>query len=127
VVIAAVRDLEPHQRARLDASELLVVPGDVDPDHLARSLDELRGRVGRVYLHVDVDALDTSEGLANQYAAPGGSSLDAYRAGIAVFARFAVAAAGITAWDPTFDVDGRVADAVRRLADDIAAHAPAGR
>lgn len=76
VVPAGVRDLEPYQRWRLEASEVRVVAGAIDPDR----------RVGRVNLHVDVDALDVAAGRANQYAAPG-PSLEGYRSAIAaVFA-----------------------------------------
>lgn len=118
VVLAGVRDLAPYQRASMEASDLRVVPGAIDPERLDRSLDELRGRVERVYLHIDVDTLDTSEGRANQYAAPDGPTLDRYRRSIgAVFARFTVA---VTAWDPAFDVGGRVAEAVRALIGDVA-------
>jgi arginase len=124
VVLAGVRDLEPYQRARLEASEVLVVPGAVDAGRLERALDELARRADRVYLHFDVDVLDVSCGRANEYAAPDGPDLDAARAGVrAVFDRFAVAAAAITAYDPTWDTDGRVAAAVRALVDDIAARA----
>ncbi len=72
--------------------------------------------MSRVYLHVDLDALDVSVGRANPYAAPGGPSLDAMLAAIAgVFERFEVAAAALTAYDPRVD-DGGIADAARRIA-----------
>ncbi len=126
VLLAGVRDLEPYQLSRLEASEVRVVTGAIDPDRLTGALDELAGRVNRVYLHVDVDALDVAAGRANQYAAPGGPSLEGYRSAIAaVFARFTVAAAAITAWDPTYGVDGRVAEAIRAIASDIARHTAA--
>jgi arginase len=124
VVLAGVRDLAPYQRARLEASDVRVVPGAVDPERLAGALDDLASRVRRVYLHLDVDALDASAGRANQYAAPGGPSLERYREAVAaVFARFTVAAAAVTAWDPAFDGDGRVAEAIRALVSDVARHA----
>ena len=73
VVVAGVRDLEPYHRWRLEALEVRVVDGAIDPDQLAAALDELARRVGRVNLHVDVDALNVAAGRANQYAAPGPS------------------------------------------------------
>jgi arginase len=121
VVLAGVRDLEPYQRARLEASQVAVVPGALEPGTLGTALDRLAGRLDRVYLHFDVDVLDVSCGRANQYAAPGGPDLAGARSAVAaVFDRFRVAAAAITAYDPTFDSDGRVAAAAAAIAGDIA-------
>ena len=36
VILAGVRDLEPYQRRRLDASEVCAVPGSIEPDPLRR-------------------------------------------------------------------------------------------
>jgi arginase len=117
VVLAAVRDLEPHQRERLGSSGIAALPaGAYSAAGLAAALDDLRGRVGRVYLHVDLDALDPAEGIANRYAAPGGLSagqvLDALAA---VGDRFEVAAAAVTAYEPDADADGRMAATAGRI------------
>jgi arginase len=117
VVLAAVRDLEPYQRERLDASAVRTVPGAVDQGALAAALDALAGDVARVYLHVDLDALDAGVGRANEYAAPGGPSLAALLDAIgAVFDRFEVTSAALTAYDPRLDDEGTIADAARRIA-----------
>jgi arginase len=114
VILAAVRDLEPYQRERVEQSHLLLAPGALDG--FAEALDALRGRVSRVYLHLDLDALDVAEGRANEYAAPGGPSLEAYLAAVdGVFDRFEVAAAALTAYDPAADTDGRARAAARVL------------
>jgi len=117
VVLVGVRDLEPHQRAPLRASALRVLPGaSFAPAELEDALDGLRARVPRVYLHVDLDALDPSEGRANPFAAEGGLSLTMLERAIdRVFERFEVAAAAITAYDPSLDGDGRVARAAIRV------------
>jgi arginase len=123
VVLAGVRDLEPYQRERLAASAVRTVPGAFDAAALAAALDALKSDVARVYLHVDLDVLDVEVGRANPYAASGGPSLDAVLAGIdAVFARFEVAAAALTAYDPRVDGDGAIADAARRIAVLVARH-----
>jgi arginase len=113
VVLVGVRDLEPHQRAPLRASRLRVLPGgSFAPQDLADALDELRLGVARVYLHVDLDALDTSEGRANPFASEGGLSLRQLESAIdLVFERLEVAAVAITAYDPGLDEDGRMARA----------------
>ena len=121
VVLAGVRDLELYQRQRLESSRVLVVPGPIEPDRFARALSDLASRVSRVYLHVDLDSLDVSEARANEYAAAGGPSLARLLACLQlVCERFTVAAAAITAFDPSLDADGRTLAAARRIAAAIA-------
>jgi arginase len=124
VVLAGTRDLEPYQRHRLSASQVQVIPGAVAADARDIALDVLRERVERVYLHVDLDVLDSSVGRANPYAAPGGPDLDAVLAAIeATFVRFDVAAAAITAYDPRVDDSGTIGAAAGTIASHIASHA----
>ena len=120
-----VRDVEHHQRERLDASELRVLVGsEVTAEELAAALDALRRRVPRVYLHIDLDSLDPSEGRANRYAAEGGLSLAQLVQAIElVFARFEVVAAALTAYDPEVDEDGRMAVSARRVLSAVARRA----
>jgi arginase len=128
VVLAGVRDLEPYQRARLAASAVRTVPGAIDPATLADALDHLHESVTRVYLHIDLDALDAGIGRANANAAPGGPSVDGLLGGIdAVFDRFEVAAAALASYDPDEDRDGAVADAARRIAARVARRVAAVR
>jgi arginase len=117
VVLAGVRDLEPYQRARLAASAVRTVPGAIEPAALADALDRVHESVTRVYLHIDLDALDAVVGRANAYAAPGGPSLDRLLGGVdAVFDRFEVVAAALASYDPREDRDGAIAAAARRIA-----------
>jgi arginase len=117
VVLVGVRDLEDHQRAPLRASAMRVVPGSsFEPSGVTSALDELRQRVSRVYLHVDLDVLDPSEGRANRFAAACGLSVEQLEWAVrAVFERHAVAAAAITAYDPALDGDGRMVRAAARV------------
>ena len=122
VLLAGVRDLEPYQRRRLGSSRVLVAPGSIEPDRFASALADLSSRVSRVYLHVDLDALDISQARANEYAAAGGPSLARLLECVAlVCQRLTVAAAAITAFDPSLDADGRTLAAARQLAGAIAA------
>ena len=117
VVLAGVRDLEPGQRDRLSRSAMRLLPGAGRPDaELAGALDDLRRRVSRVYLHVDLDVLDPGVGVANRYSAPRGLALDQLLAAIAaVTTRFEPAAVAITAYEPAADTDGRMAAAATRV------------
>jgi arginase len=78
-------------------------------------------RLGRVYLHLDLDVLDPAEGRANAYAAPGGLRLEQVREAIAaVRAHVPVAAATLSAFDPAADPDGRALAAGLQMLDAVA-------
>jgi arginase len=121
VILAAVRDVEPYQRRRLEASEVIRIPGDIDPGRFAEAVAELSHRVARVYLHVDLDSIDLAEARANKYAAPGGPGLDRVLSCVAeTCQRFRIEAAAITAYDPSLDEDERTLMAARRISSQIA-------
>ena len=117
VVLAGVRAAEPAEEERLAVSEAAVVGaeriGREGLRALEAALDEMGGRVGRVYVHLDLDVLDPDKvGKANQFASEAGLGADDLQAALGmVRERFSVAAAGIASYDPRFDVNGRVLDA----------------
>jgi len=102
VVLAGLRSLDPAERAFVESEGIRrVAPAEI-------------GRIAELpaplYVHVDLDVLDGSEGRANGYSGGRGLSraalLDAIRmAG----RRCRVAAGAITAYDPGYDLDGAVA------------------
>jgi arginase len=114
VVLAGAREIEPAEEERLAASGVNVVSGPrVGQEGLrvfADTLDELKTRVGRVYVHLDLDVLDPGKvGKANEFAPEGGLGVEELEAALGmVRGRFEVAACGIASYDPTFDSDGRV-------------------
>jgi arginase len=114
VVIAGVREVDPAEQERLDASEIAIVGADrmerQGPGALATALDALKTRVDRVYVHLDLDVLDAGKvGKANEFAAEGGPNAEELQAALGmVRERFEVTAFGIASYDPTFDADGRV-------------------
>ena len=113
ILLVGARDLDPTEEARLAASAI------VRPDiaSLEGALDELAGRTNAVYLHIDLDVLDPSEGKANGWAVEGGLTADELEAAVeAVLRRFAVPAATFSAYDPTEDPEGRIPAVAARLA-----------
>ena len=117
VVMAGVRKVDGAEQERLDASEIAVVGSHLIEKQwlraLAAALDDLKTRVGRVYVHLDLDVLDPAGvGKANQFAPEGGLSAEELLTALGmVRGRFRVAAAGVASYDPDFDADGRVLDA----------------
>jgi arginase len=118
VVLGAVRDLEPYQRERVEGSAVRTVLVERWEHDFARALDELRDATTDAYLHIDVDCLDPSEGVANQWAAPGGLAVTQVLEAIAaVRERFTLRAAAITAYDPVCDDGARMARSAGRILD----------
>jgi arginase len=123
VALLGVRDLAPYQRDRLAASALHTAPGAFDTWTATAAITALPQRL---YLHVDLDVLDTSVGHANRYASSGGPSLDTVLAAIdATFDHATVLAAALTAYEPPADADGRILTAARTIARRIAERARA--
>jgi arginase len=125
VALLGVRDLAPYQRGRLVAGALRTAPGAFDAWTATAAITALPERL---YLHVDLDVLDTSVGRANRYASPGGPSLETVLATIdATFDHATVLAAALTAYEPSADTDGRILTAARTIARRIADRALARR
>ena len=112
VCLIGPRDLDPAEADLLRASAATVLsPADL-PTRLGDTLDALRTRAGTVYLHIDLDVLDPSEGRANSFAAPGGLLLSQVLELIdTIRGRFQIGAVALTAYDPTCDPEGRIAAA----------------
>jgi len=127
VVLVGARDIDPAEEAllsqsrvmRVEAERLRVAGADAA---LEGALTELARRgVSRVYLHIDLDVHEPSEAQANQYAVPGGLSPNGVRELVRVVAaRFTIAAAALTAYDPTFDTEGRMLDTGLALVTEVA-------
>ncbi len=125
LAVVDVPDADEDEQGRLDISPLQVVEPNGAVEAIGPALDAVRGRVEDVYLHVDLDVLDPSEGHANEYAAPGGLSADAVEQVVsAVTSRLTVRAAALTAYDPAADADGSIPPIANRLLTRIAAEAP---
>lgn len=133
VILVSVRDLAPHQLAALKTSSINAVYGDNIrregiEESVVPALDVLKKRVKDIYLHIDLDCLDTSEGMANKYAAPGGLKFfELEKAITAISGIFSIRAAAITAYDPDFDTDGRMGRTAVRVIKRIARTCLCGR
>ena len=75
VIYCGVRDLSDGQTMKLEKSTARVIYGSTTQQvYYADRLRELLDRTSEssCLVHIDLDCLDTSIGLANEYAAPGG-------------------------------------------------------
>jgi arginase len=120
IVQVGVRDCDAGEEIRLDQSGIRRIPS-TELRQLERAVTDLSQRVTRVYVHVDVDVLDISEGRANTFACAGGLSLDELLGALEIIGRLLPIAAGsITSYDPEADVDGRIGRAIPRIVELLA-------
>jgi arginase len=107
--LVGARDLDPLEAEALHDSELWKVDAAEALQRLPIVAKEVAARAAAAYLHVDLDVLDPTVGRVNRYSAPGGLTADTLIASIgAVTAALPLQAASITAYDPAFDVNGRI-------------------
>ena len=114
VVLAGARDLDPAERDALDASQVRRIPATVDAFHDA--LSALRGLP--VYLHVDVDIVDSAEVPGLRFPAGTGPTLGDVENCLAAISASAdvVAACLACAWLPGQVGRPPVREAIGRLA-----------
>lgn len=102
VVLVGARDIEPRERQRLDASDVVELP----PGETSRLASELP-QSDRLSLHIDLDVLDPAFGQANQYAVSGGLSTDELCEAVRTAAAHSqLTAVTLSAYDPAFDRTG---------------------
>jgi arginase len=123
VVLAGARDLEPPEEKRLGASQIVRLTAAQlrSPETLVGAVGALTPEVTGLYVHVDLDVLDAAVARVNVYGAPGGLDADQLDDLVAALLRtFPVRAVSLTAYDPGFDVEGRVPPIALRLLRTIA-------
>ena len=118
VLLLGARDFDPPEIEFLETSGVT----HLSPERMRAGLEPAlaawpaRGR--GIYVHLDLDVLDPSEGRANVFAAPNGPTLEEMRTTLRALGQHAkIRAAAITAYDPSYDEDGRVARAALALVD----------
>jgi arginase len=117
-LLVSARDLDPTEAERVAASNLR----RADTDTLESAVDELATRVDAVYLHIDLDVIDPSVARANVLAVDGGPDTEQLEEALAaVSSRFEIAAAALTAYDPSQDHENRIPGIASRLSRLLAA------
>ena len=114
VLFCGVRDLSGGQRTKLEKSVARVVYGSTTErvdfaGRLGEHLDRTSG--SSCLVHVDLDCLDTSVGLANEYAAPGGlNANDLLECFDVVLAKRRPIALTVASFNPNLEGGDRIAD-----------------
>src|SRR5258705_6309805 len=109
VLMFGTRVLDPLERKALNASDIRWPATAHDAARNAETLRAMRKRAGEVYLHIDLDVLDETEGRANSFACGGGlSRAQLLEQVLVIGSNFHIGAAAITAYDPACDPDQRI-------------------
>ena len=117
IVHIGARDLDAAEEELMKQSELELVPPVANiHDVIEPVFQRLSKRVGRIYLHVDMDILDTGEALPNHLAVPGGLPVEVVEEIIGMLKkRFEICAGAITSFDPDYDKEDQVLEAGIRI------------
>ena len=129
VLLAGVRSIDEQEREFLGEAEIpLIEPAGLEQDNGAAfttALASLSQEVSSIHVHVDLDVIDTSDGIANEFAADGGPSLDTLVASInRIGGRAPVNSLSLTSYNPACDDDQRAERSALRLLDALATLVP---
>jgi arginase len=115
LIHVGARDFDPPELELMEREGIARVRVE-DLGSLDTALADLAGRVDQVYVHMDLDVLDPTELQANVFATPGGMTVSEVADVVRATGRhLRIAAAGITAYDPDYDPEGRGVRAAERL------------
>jgi arginase len=123
VVLAGARDFDPLEQQRLESSAIRhVPPSEIDADDaVARAVDALDPQPTGLYLHVDLDVLDSEKAKVNIYSAPDGLTAEQLVTQVrSLLDACPVRAVSLTAYDPEVDEEGRVPPIAMRLLEVVA-------
>jgi arginase len=123
VLQVGARDFDPLEEQRLEASELVRLPvAEIETDAaVALAVERLAPRPSGLYLHVDLDVLDSNEARVNIYSVDGGLTADQLEAQVrALLDAGPVRGLSLTAYDPGVDGDGAVPPIAIRLLEALA-------
>ena len=123
VVLAGARDFDQLEQQRLEQSEVRhLPPSEIDADDaVAHAVGELDPAPTGLYLHVDLDVLDSGEAKVNIYSASDGLSAAQLEAQVrSLLEACPVRGVSLTAYDPEVDPDGRVPPIAMRLLEAVA-------
>ena len=117
VIVVGTRDLDSLETSALNQSAIATIPSS-RMEAFAEAVAVLSTRVESIYVHLDVDVLDKSEGNANSYASTGGLSSRALCNALEFLDQSSrIRVASITSYDPACDGNG----GIRAIAQNAAA------
>ena len=123
VVLAGARDFDPEEENRVESSALQHLrPERIDSDKtIVDTVSAMRPTPTGLYVHLDLDVLDSDEARVNIYSVPGGLTASQLESQIrSLMESCPVRAFSLTAYDPECDEEGRVPPIAMRLLEIVA-------
>lgn len=116
ICLIGTRDIDSLESALLDDSAVAMV----GPRHLRDSLNgalcTMNEHVERIYVHLDLDVIDSNVAAANTFAVSGGLTMSDLEYALSEIGLvFQIAGLALTAYDPSADRNGAAADVAIRL------------
>jgi len=112
VCLVGTRDLDSLERALLDESGVEVVEPENLRSAFPAALQSIREHVDSIYVHLDLDVLDSGVARANSYALSDGLTLEDTEYALTEIARvFRIGAVTLSAYDPAGDTSDQAAKA----------------
>jgi len=116
VMLIGARHFDEDESALLSSTKVVRVSSEEVHKDFRETLASFGQRVHDVYLHVDLDVLDTSEGNANSFAVAGGLSLSELLDAIHAIGDVThIRAVALTAYDPACDGNGKMGEAAANV------------
>lgn len=125
LIYCGSRHLEPGLLERLSATGVSMVEGGANrSEPFADALDRLLPtRVDKVLIHLDMDCIDPSEGMANEYAEPGGlTEKDLLACLDKILARSGALGLTVASYDPSQAGADRIGEIAIEVINRVMAH-----
>ncbi len=116
VCLVGTRDIDSLEGGLLDESRVAVIPPRQLRSSLRENLTAMTEHVDRIYVHIDLDVLDSGVAAANKFAVSGGLSFEDMDYALSQIAHmFRISGISLTAFDPSVDGDGSACKAAVSL------------
>jgi len=116
VCLVGTRDVDSLEGGLLGESDVRVVASRQLRASLPDTLSSIHEHVDRIYIHLDLDVLDSGVAPANKFAVSGGLTLEDMEYALSQIAQtFRIAGISLTAYDPAADRDRSACKAAVRL------------